>query len=58
MGQDLAAIHLSGGADPEALRGDLKARGKAWLNDAARDAAVAVDRDFDIWRAHWKQSGS
>ena len=52
MGVDLPAIHASEGAGAEILR-DLGARDPRWLHRAAKQASAAVERDYEVWRAHY-----
>ncbi len=48
MGRDLGAIHAADPRLPE-LRADLAARPAAWLHDAAKAAAKAVEADYQSW---------
>ncbi len=48
MGRDLGAIHAADPRLPD-LRADLAARPAAWLHDAAKAAAKAVEADYQSW---------
>ncbi len=48
MGRETANIHLVG--DRKAVRADLKARPKHWLQDAAHRMLKAVEADWQAWR--------
>lgn len=51
MGFDLGAVHAASTAKQAALLRDLDSRPADWLRQAAKAAAVAVERDFEAWRA-------
>ena len=51
MAFDLASIHAAGSVDVGALRRDLKRRPRGWLNHAAKTAAAAVEKDFEVWKS-------
>ena len=48
MGRETANIHLVG--DRKAIRADLKARPKDWLDRAAHTMLKALDADWEAWR--------
>jgi hypothetical protein len=52
MGADLAAIHLSEGADPAAIGPGLLRRPPGWLNKASVIAEDEVREDFEKWRSY------
>jgi hypothetical protein len=49
MGADLASIHAATPDASAAIAANLKARGSAWLRNAARAAREATERDFNVW---------
>jgi hypothetical protein len=51
MAFDLASIHAADTIGVDALRRDLKRRGRGWLYRAAKTAAAAVEKDFHAWRS-------
>jgi hypothetical protein len=51
MGLELANVHLGTGDHGAAIARDLKARKGDWLFANARQAATAVERDFEDWKA-------
>ncbi len=50
MGADLASIHAATRDASEAITADLKARRGGWLQNAARAACEATEKDFEVWR--------
>ena len=51
MGLDLASAHLGTSSRGDAIARDLKARKGDWLLANAKQAAAAVARDFEEWKA-------
>ncbi len=49
MGFDLGSIHAAGNGAASRIRKDLDARSDGWLNEAAKAAAAAVERDHAEW---------
>jgi hypothetical protein len=51
MGREIGSLHAAT-ADVAAVQKDMRKRDPEWLRAASKLAAVAVEQDFEAWRAH------
>ena len=53
-GGEAANVHVGTAGAADAILDDLKSRKKSWLEDAAKAAADAVERDWKVWRKEFR----
>lgn len=57
-GGEVANVHVGTPGAADAILDDLKSRKKGWLEDAAKEVAEAVEKDWKGWRKEYREKAN